>query len=48
MTNTEIKTMLETLPFEEPYSVSCKNKSKYKLNIKKLSFKNKKGKSTRV
>ena len=48
MTNTEIKTMLETLPFEEPYSVSCKNKNKYKLNIKKLSFKNKKDKNTRV
>lgn len=48
MTNKEIKIMLETLSFEEPYSISYKNKSKYKLNIKKLNFQNKNGKNTRA
>ena len=48
MTNTEIKTMLETLTSEEPYSISCKIKNKYRLNIKKLNLENKKGKKTRI
>lgn len=48
MTNKEIKTMLETLSFEEQYEVSYKHKSKYKLNIKKLNLQNKNGKKTRA